>query len=112
MMDTAKFFALAKAIKGHGDCRCAPCRVFMGASKERYAAMSNWLNQAHKAVESAYPNVDWTVDNNETRAADRKLDFYLGAHFLKDGGIGNVNINAVRDAWRVYYRLHIPEGAA
>jgi len=93
-------------------------------------AMCAWLRQAYAAVNAHYPNIDWalgkTLPNSiripptgplppflpqpseEVIAAEQRLDFVLGVYFLREGGIGNISLKDVTEAWRRFYRLHLP----
>jgi len=95
--------------------------------------MCAWLKQAFKVVNAHYPNIDWTLGAKipktfrvpptgplppflkepppEVTAAAAHLDFVLDAYFYHDGGIGNIALKDVTEAWRRYYQLHLPKGA-
>lgn len=73
------------------------------------AAIAEWLKNAKRAVNNAFPQIDWTTYTEATVTAQAKLDFYLDMHFCHDGGIGNISLENVRDAWREYYRAHLPK---
>lgn len=81
---------------------------------------SEWLKQAFVVVNSVYRpkepserpsggaisvEVDWKIDNAETRAAEEELENVLYDYFTvpKEG----VTEDHVREAWRKYYRLHL-----
>lgn len=68
------------------------------------ALASEWINNAHKAVNGAFPGVNWAADSPETQKAQEQLEWYIWAHFFS----GTATISDVRDAWRNYYRLHLP----
>src|SRR5688572_4613870 len=68
------------------------------------AAAATWLQNAHKAVTGAFPVIDWSRDSPEIQEAQRKLDWYIWAHFYSE----TATISDVLESWRAYYRLHIP----
>lgn len=73
--------------------------------KEARAKMTEWLKNACKAVKGAFPEVDWKRESPEITRAQENLDWYLWAHFYSQ----TATISDVREAWRAFYKLHIPE---
>lgn len=72
--------------------------------------MCAWLKKAHQVVNTHHPTIDWTTDTEETRSAEKHLDFMLGAYFCSESNIGNIKLQDVSEAWRRYYRAHLPKG--
>lgn len=65
---------------------------------------SDWILNAFRAVNGAFPAVDWTRDTPEITKAQEKLDWYIWAYFYSK----TATISDVREAWRAYYQLHLP----
>jgi hypothetical protein len=76
-------------------------------SNKPRASCALWIHKAFKAVNGAYPSVDWTRQSPEITEAEKKLDFYLGAYFYSQFERPTVTLEDVRDAWRRYYQLHL-----
>jgi hypothetical protein len=68
------------------------------------AKASQWLQNAHRTVQGAFPGIDWSRDSPEITKAQEQLDWYVWSHFYSD----TATISDVREAWRKFYRLHLP----
>jgi hypothetical protein len=72
--------------------------------------MSAWVLKAFRVVNAAFPSVDWTRDTPEVQKAEDDLDWALFTYFYSDiAGQPTGTIDGVREAWRAFYRAHLPE---
>lgn len=77
-------------------------------SKQR-AQMSNWIHSAFLAVNGAFPKVNWQRESPEITKAQEALDWALFTCFYSDiGGEPTGSLDSVREAWRRFYKLHLP----
>lgn len=103
-----------------------PMTTKTNTNTDGIAAMCAWLRQAYAAVNAHCPNIDWalgkTLPNSiripptvplppflpqaseELIAAGNHLDWALEQHFV----LGNIPLKDVTEAWRSYYKLHLP----
>jgi hypothetical protein len=82
---------------------CIQLQEIDGWTSEARAAREKWLNMAFGAVTARYPDIDWGRESEEINQAEHKLWLAFVLHFKT----GRVPIDKVRDAWRVYYKLHL-----
>lgn len=75
---------------------------------ERRLAMTKFVNDLCRVVNAAYPTINWARETPETIKAEDALDFYLGTYFYGEFDPPSVTIDQVREAFRTYYKLHIP----
>lgn len=72
--------------------------------KEAREKACEWLKNAHRAVVGAFPTIDFSLDSPEITKAQEKLDWYVWAYWYSK----TATMSDVQEAWRAYYRLHIP----
>lgn len=74
------------------------------------AQMSAWVLKACKVVNAAFPAIQWDRDTPETHKAQDDLDWALFSYFYSDiTGQPTGTMDGVREAWRKFYRAHLPE---
>src|SRR5687768_7152703 len=65
---------------------------------------SVWINNAYKIVNGAFPSIDWTFNSPEIDKAQAHFEWYVWAFFYSK----TATISDVQEAWKAFYKLHIP----